>query len=85
MATYERIGVAMFFTIALMIGGLVYNRVFVSHLVPLVDPNGTFSQPVFLLERLVPVILAVLLLATWAWVVAGAVQDEQRVSRRRLR
>lgn len=85
MATYQRIGVAMFFTVALMIGGLIYNRVFIAHLLPLVERGGTFSAPAFMLERLVPILLLVLLLGTWGWVVAGAVQDEQRVSRRRLR
>jgi hypothetical protein len=85
MATYQRIGVAMFFTVALMIAGLIYNRVFVQQLLPLIEEGGTFSQPAFILERLVPILLLVLLLGTWAWVVAGAVQDEQRVSRRRIR
>ena len=85
MSTWKRIGVALFSTFALMVGGLVYNEVFASNLVPLVDPSGTFSTPVVWLERLVPVILVVLLIAGWAWVIAGAVQDERTVDRRRVR
>jgi len=85
MGTFQRIGVALFSTLGLMIGGLLYNRLFVQELVPLIDQNGTFSQPVFILERLVPIVLLVLLFAVWTWVVAGAVQDERTVDRRRVR
>jgi hypothetical protein len=30
-------------------------------------------------------VLVVLLLAVWAWVIAGAIQDERTVDRRRVR
>jgi hypothetical protein len=82
MATWQRIGVAMFWTIGLLIGGLLYNRVFVGNIMPLVDTGGTFSTPVVWLENLMPIVLLVLLLAVWAWVIAGAVQDERTVDRR---
>jgi len=85
MATWQRIGVALYTTIALMIGGLIYNRVFVSELVPLVESGGTFSTPVTWLVRIVPIVLVILLLAVWVWVIAGAVQDERTVDRRRVR
>jgi hypothetical protein len=85
MATWQRIGVAVFYTLGLLVGGVLYNEVFVSNLVPVVDPNGTFSTPVLILERIVPIVLLVILLAVWGWVIAGAVQDEQTVTRRRVR
>jgi len=85
MATWKRIGVAVFYTLGLLVGGVLYNEVFVSNLVPVVNPNGTFSTPVLILERIVPIVLLVILLAVWGWVVAGAVQDEQTVTRRRIR
>jgi hypothetical protein len=85
MATWQRIGLALFWTIGLMMGGLVYNEVFVAELVPLVDSNSQFATPVVWLERLVPVVLVMLLLAAWLWVIAGAVQDERGVDRRRVR
>jgi hypothetical protein len=85
MSTWQRFGVGLFSTIAAMIGGLVYNRVFVDALLPLVDPGGRFSQPVIWLDNLVPIVLVMLLLAVWAWVIAGAVQDERTVDRRRVR
>jgi hypothetical protein len=85
MATYRRIGVAIIWTIGLAMAGLIYNRVFVSALLPLVDPNGTFSTPVTWLDNLVPVVIVILLLAVWIWVIAGAVQDERTVDRRRVR
>jgi hypothetical protein len=85
MATWQRIGVALFWTLGLMVGGLIYNRVFAAELFPMVDPSGTFSTPVIWLDRIVPVVLVVLLLAVWAWVIAGAIQDERTVDRRRVR
>lgn len=83
MSTWRRIGYAIFSTIALMMGGLVYNEVFIEQLLPLVDTGGKFGTPVLWLERLVPIVLLVLLLAVWTWVIAGAVQDERTVTRRR--
>jgi hypothetical protein len=85
MSTFKRIGVAMFFTLALAIAAMIYNRVFVQQLLPLVEQGGTFSQPAFILESLVPILLAVLLAASWLWVIAGAVQDERTVDTRRVR
>ena len=85
MATWQRIGVALFFTIALAVGALLYNEVFVQTLVPVVDMDGQFSQPVVILEAIVPIILLVLLGAVWLWVIAGAVQDERSVQTRRVR
>jgi ethanolamine transporter EutH len=85
MSTWRRIGVALFTTIGLMIAGLLYNEVFVQELLPLVDSDGMFSTPVMWLENLVPIVIVAILLATWAWVIAGAVQDEKTVDRRRVR
>jgi len=85
MSTWQRMGVALFSTVALMIGGVLYQQVFVNSLFPMVDTSGQFSQPVVWLDRLVPLILVILLLAVWAWVIAGAVQDERTVDRRRVR
>lgn len=85
MATWQRIGVALFFTIGLAVGGLLYNEVFVQVLLPIVDMDGQFSQPVAILEVIIPIILAVLLAAVWLWVIAGAVQDERTIDRRRVR
>jgi hypothetical protein len=85
MSTWRRIGVALFTTVGLMIAGLLYNEVFVQELLPLVDSDGMFSTPVMWLENLVPIVIVAILLATWAWVIAGAVQDEKTVDRRRVR
>lgn len=85
MSTWRRIGVGLFSTIALMMGGLVYNEVFVEQILPLVETGGQFGTPVVWLERIVPVVLVALLVAVWVWVIAGAVQDERAVNRRRVR
>jgi hypothetical protein len=83
MAAWRRFGVALFYTIGLAIGGIFYRQVFVNELLPLVDPDGTFSTPVLWLDNIVPLVLLIILLAVWAWVIAGAVQDERTVDRRR--
>ena len=83
MSAWLRFGYGLFSTLVLMVGGLLYNRVFVDNLMPLIDMNGTFSQSISWLDTLVPIILAGLLLFTWAWVVAGAVREERTVDRRR--
>ena len=87
MPTWQRIGYGIFSTIALMIGGLIYNEVFVAELLPLIDTTSSspFITPVVWLDRLAPLILVILLLAVWAWVVAGAVQEERRRDVRRVR
>ena len=83
MAAWQRFGVALFYTIGLAIGGIIYRQVGVNVLFPMVDPDGTFSTPVIWLENIVPLVLLIILLAVWAWVIAGAVQDERTVDRRR--
>jgi len=85
MSTFKRFGVALFYTLGLAVGAIFYQRVFVDTLLPLVEQGGAFSQPVFILSRIVPIVLLVILLAVWVWVVAGAVQDETTVDRRRVR
>jgi len=85
MATYQRIGVAIAWTVALAVAGILYQRVFVDSLLPIVDTDGIFSTPVVWLDRLIPVVIVVLLLAVWVWVIAGAVKDEKTVDRRRVR
>lgn len=82
MATWQRIGVGLKYTIGLAIGGVLYQQMFIEALLPLVEQGGLFSQPVFIMERVVPAVMLIILVAVWAWVVAGAVQDERSVNRR---
>jgi len=83
MPAWRRFGYGLFSTIAIAIGGLMYNEVFVEALFPLVDSEGQFSTPVVWLNSLVPAILGALLLAVWIWVIVGSVQEERTVNRRR--
>lgn len=83
MSTWQRFGVALFSTLSLMMGGLIYNEVFVAELLPLVDTSGPFGTPVLWLDRVAPLVLVILLLAVWSWVIAGAIQEERTVDARR--
>jgi hypothetical protein len=85
MSTIQRIGFAFGSTIALGFVSIIYERAFKQSLVPLISTDGIFSEPVFILERIVPVLIAMLLLGVWIWVIWGAVQDERTVDRRRVR
>lgn len=85
MGTVQRSGYALFATLALAVGGVIYAEVFTAELVPLATEthSGPFSSRVTWLDQLVPVILVGLLLAVWLWVIWGAVQEERTVQRRR--
>lgn len=85
MATWQRIAVAVTWTISITVGGILYQRVFVGTLLPLVDMDGKFVTPVIWMDRIAPLALVILLVAVWTWVIAGAVQDEQTVNRRQVR
>jgi len=85
MSTASRINVATVWTVALLLLGIIYNRVFADGLLPLVDTDGVFSTPVVWIDNIVPVVVAGLVIAAWVWVVVGAVQEERTVDRRRVR
>jgi hypothetical protein len=85
MSTWTRLRVAFYWTIALAMVGIVYAEVFSAELLPLIDPDGIFSTPVLWLDNLAPLIIVFLELAVLIWVIAGAVQDERTVDRRRVR
>jgi len=85
MPTWQRIGIASAWTVALLLLGIIYNRVFVESLLPLVDTDGTFSTPVVWADNVIPIVIVALVIAAWVWVIAGAVQEERTVDRRRVR
>jgi hypothetical protein len=81
---FQRFGVAMIWTIGLSIAAILYQQVWVGELFPRIDQGGTFSTPAVWLNRLVPLVIVILLLAVWAWVISGAIEDERTTRRRRL-
>jgi len=85
MSTWARIRFAFVSTIGLSFAGIIYAEVFSAELLPLIDKDGIFSTPVVWLDNLAPIVIVTLLLAIWIWVIAGAVQDERTVDRRRVR
>lgn len=85
MSTWQRLRFAFISTIAIAIVGIIYAEVWSAVLFPMIDKDGIFSTPAIWLDRLAPLILVFLLLTVWIWVIAGAVQDERTVDRRRVR
>lgn len=85
MSTWARLRFAFVSTVAIAVGGIVYAQVWSDVMFPMIDKDGTFSTPAVWLDNLAPLILVFLLLAVWVWVIAGAVQDERTVDRRRVR
>ena len=78
MSQWQRFGYALFGTIALAVLAIVWFRVGVEHLIPLVEAHpGPFDQPVTWMETIVPACILILLLALWAWVLVGSVQEER--------
>lgn len=85
MSTWNRIRYAFASTVGLSFAGIIYTEVFSQELLPLVPMDSTFATPVVWLDRIAPIVIVTLLLAVWVWVIAGAVQDERTVDRRRVR
>jgi hypothetical protein len=85
MSTWQRLRFAFISTIGLAMGGIIYTQVWSAVLFPMIDKDGIFSTPAIWLDRLAPLILVFLLLTVYIWVIAGAVQDERTVDRRRVR
>lgn len=85
MGHFQRFGYGLFATLALGVGGIIYAEVFTTQLAPLATGahSGPFTEQVTWLDQLVPLIIVILLLAVWLWVIAGAVQEERTVERRR--
>lgn len=85
MSTFIRFAVAFQATIAVAIGAIFYQRVFIDHLLAFAPDSGPFAAPVGHLEYIVPIVLLTMLGAVWTWMIYGSVQEERAVEQRRLR
>jgi len=85
MSTFGRFAYGFYATIAVAIGALFYNEVFVENLLEFAPEEGPFAAPVGYLEIVVPIVLLTILLAVWVWVIVGGVQEERRVEQRQVR
>ena len=85
MSTFGRFAYGFYATIAVAIGALFYNEVFVENLLEFAPTEGPFAAPVEYLQIIVPIVLLTILLAVWVWVIVGGVQEERRVEQRRVR
>jgi hypothetical protein len=84
----RRVVVATGVTIAMSILGLVYFRIATPYFIPMARGNyqglvsGPFSSTAGAIVVIVPVAIGVIVLAAWAWVVVGPIQQERTVRRR---
>lgn len=85
MSTFGRMAYGFFATIAVAIGGLFYNEVYVENLREFGPTEGPFAQPLVYLDYIVPIVLLTILLAVWVWVLIGSVQEERSVDARQVR
>lgn len=79
MSFVGRVSVAVIATIGVAATGIVYYRAGL----PIIDMaqnefSGPYTSVATSLTNVVPVILAIILLAVWLWVLYGAVQREKK-------
>ena len=85
MSMFGRMAYGFFATIAVAIGGLFYNEVYLENLREFAPEEGPFASPIVYLDMIVPIVLLTILLAVWVWVLIGSVQEERSVDRRQVR
>lgn len=80
MSTIKRVWFAIRVNIAMGLAAIIHFRIGVDYLYPMgaTQHPGPFSTYAGALENIVPVAIALAILASWAWVVYGSVQEEQR-------
>lgn len=85
MRTIQRFMLAIAWTVGLAVLGIIYEQVF-GELFDLAtgEHAGQFTSRVEQLDLIVPLLVVILLLAVWLWAIAGAVQQERTVQRRRM-
>jgi len=79
MATWKRMAVLMATTIIVAIAAVIYYRVGVAHLFPMVynQHDGPATSAVRMLDWMVPIALSVLELGVALWALSGGVQEER--------
>lgn len=81
MGQIARVAFASKVTVAMGFAALVYFRLGVNQLFPLAknSHSGPFTPGVEAAEFVVPIAIAVIILASWAWVLVAPVQEERTV------
>lgn len=80
MSTIKRVWFAIRVNIAMGLAAIIHFRIGVNHLYPLATQQhtGPFSSYAGALQGLIPITIALAIVASWGWVVYGSVQEEQR-------
>lgn len=79
MSTIKRVWFAIRVNIAMGLAAIIHFRIGVDNLYPLAETHsGPFTTYAGALEAIVPVAIALAILASWGYVVYGSVKEEQR-------
>ena len=80
MSLVKRVWFAIRVNFAMALVAIMHFRIGVDYLYPMATETfaGPFSQYADGLEAIVPVALSIVILASWAWVIYGTVQEEQK-------
>jgi hypothetical protein len=80
MSGIKRFWFAIRVTFLMGLAAIIHFRIGVDYLYPMAtnDFTGPFSSYADALEGVVPVAIGVVLVATWAWVIYSAVQEEKK-------
>lgn len=83
MSQIRRFAFAMKVTLAMGLAAIIHFRVGVEQVYPLGtgDFSGPFSGIINIIEFTVPLTIAIIVIATWVWVLISPVQEERTVRR----
>lgn len=83
MSQIRRFAFAMKVTLVMGLAAIIHFRVGVEQIYPLArnDFAGPFTGIIDILEFTVPLAIAIIIIATWVWVLIGPVQEERTVRR----
>lgn len=79
MSTWKRMMIAGRIILLVGIVGIIFYRVFLPHLYPLVNKyDGPFTGPVDTMRVMVPTLLLVIIFAMLVWAAIGGLQEERK-------
>lgn len=83
MSQIRRYAFAMKMTLVMGLAAIIHFRVGVEQIYPLArgDFSGPFTGIIDIIEFTIPLTIAIIVIATWVWVLISPVQEERTVRR----